>query len=127
MTADTITRLALAGLALVLGAAPAARAQDGAAAVPGNRYAVVNQTGAPLSCKYRVNSTASGGGGSSWQTAPPIAAGSEFTRTVQGPGESVSLDCNDGAGGGSVTVQPGRRYSAAKTDDGKVVVTRVRT
>ena len=126
MSPVTLTRLALASLASVLAAVPAL-AQD-AERVPGNKYVVVNQTSAPLTCRYRVNSAATGGGGGAWQEASPIAAGAEFNRTAQVPGESLSLDCNaEGARGQSATVQPGRRYGAAKTDGGKVVVSRMRT
>lgn len=111
---------------LVLLAATPALAQD-AARVPGNQYLVANQTDAPLTCRYRVNSIATGGGGTTWQQASPVAAGGAFTRTVRDPGESLSLDCNAGdAGAKSVTVQPGRRYSATQNSDGKVVVARVR-
>ena len=119
------SRLALLGAAAALAASPAL-AQD-AARVPGNRYVVANQTGAPLTCRYRVNSIATGGAVGRWRDAAPVAAGGEFTRTVQDPGESLSLDCNAGdAGARSVAVQPGRRYSATQNGDGKVVVARVR-
>ena len=125
MTPVTLPRLALMSLVSLALAAPAL-AQD-AARVPGNKYVVVNETSAPLACRYRVNSIATGGGGSSWQDANPVAAGDEFTRTAQDPGESLSLDCNaDDARAKSATVQPGRRYSATRNTDGKVVVARVR-
>jgi hypothetical protein len=128
MTCDSIRRLALMSLTPVLAAtAVPALAQD-AGRVPGNKYVVVNQTSAPLTCRYRVNSIATGGGGSGWQDAAPIAAGAEFTRTAEVPGESVSLECSDGdARGKSVTVQPGRRYSAERAGDGRLVVNRVRS
>ena len=113
----------LALLSLLV-AAPAL-AQD-AARVPGNKYSVVNATSAPLACRYRVNSIATGGGGGSWQQASPVAAGAAFTRTVRDPGESLSLDCNGDAGARTVAVQPGRRYGATANSDGKVVVARVR-
>ena len=128
MTPRSIARLALAGLALT--AASALQAQDEAARVPGNKYAVVNQTGGELACRYRVNSAMGGGaaGAATWQATDPIAAGAEFSRTVQGPGESVSLDCDpEGARGDPFTVQPGKRYRVTKGDDGRIAVTRVRT
>ena len=112
-------------LVLMSIAATPALAQD-AARVPGNQYLVANQTGAPLTCRYRVNSIATGGGGGSWQQASPVAAGEAFTRTVRDPGESLSLDCNGDAGARTVAVQPGRRYGATRNGDGKVVVARLR-
>jgi hypothetical protein len=126
VTTSRLARVSLIpALAATLATTPT-QAQE-AERLPGNRYAVANQTGAPLTCRYRVNSIASGGGGGSWQAASPIAAGGEFTRTAQEPGESLTLDCNaDDPRGKAATVQPGRRYSAEKNSDGKVVVARVR-
>jgi hypothetical protein len=127
MTCDSLPRLALASLAPVLALAVSPALAQDAAPVPGNRYLVVNQTSAPLTCRYRVNSIATGGGGGQWQDASPVAAGGAFTRTVQDPGESLSFDCNAGdARARSVALQPGLRYSATQNSDGKVVVARVR-
>ena len=120
----SLPRLALASLALTLAFTPALA--DDAARVPGNRYVVVNQTQAPLTCRYRINSISGGGSGSLWQDASPIAAGAEFNRVAQAPGETVSLACNAADARDSVTVVPGKRYTASRTDDGKVVVTRAR-
>jgi hypothetical protein len=122
MTPVSLKRLALASLASLLIATPALAQER----VPGNRYVVENQTAAPLACRYRVNSNAAGGGGGAWQKANPIAAGAEFTRTAQAPGESVSLNCNAEGSRSSVTVQPGQRYAATRADDGKVAIARVR-
>ena len=127
MTRDRSSRLALASLAALLAdtlaLAPASALAQDAARVPGNKYVVVNQTRAPLACRYRVNSGAGGGGAGRWQEASPVPAGGEFTRTAQAPGESVSLDCNAGEGQ-SATVQPGRRYNAVADEAGKVAITR---
>jgi hypothetical protein len=119
------TPLALACLALA--AAPLAAAD--APRLPGNRYAVANQTQSPLTCRYRVNSPSGGAMGSNtWRETPAIAAGGEFTRNAETGGETVSLDCNAAdAGGSPFTVRPGTRYNATRTDDGKVVVTRATT
>src|SRR5688572_31953095 len=93
----SLPRLALLSLTPMLAGALAAPAlAQGAERVPGNKYVVVNQTSAPLTCRYRVNSIATGAGGGPWQDVAPIAAGAEFTRTAEVPGESVSLDCAAG-------------------------------
>ncbi|HEY6817540.1 MAG TPA: hypothetical protein VI168_18540 [Croceibacterium sp.] len=133
MTCDMSPRLArrvallLPLLAGTLAAAPALAQEPAPARVANNQYVVVNQTDAPLTCRYRVGSAATGGGGS-WQAASPIAAGAAFTRTARDPGESFSFDCNAGdPRGKAVTVEPGRRYGATRNSDGKVVVTRVRS
>jgi len=128
MTAKTIARLAQASLAsvLVLAATPALNAQA-PERIPGTRYSVVNQTGDALSCRYRVNTAFGAGSAGGWQDRVPIAAGTEFTRTVQGPGETLSLDCAaEGERPTPATVQPGRRYAATRGEDGKVLVARVR-
>ncbi|HEY6815576.1 MAG TPA: hypothetical protein VI168_08560 [Croceibacterium sp.] len=127
MTCATIARLAAASLApvLVLAAAPALHAQA-PERVPGTRYSVVNQTGAALACRYRVNGAMTTGLGR-WQDPVPIAADAEFSRAVEGPGESLSLDCAaDGERPSPATVLPGRRYAATRGEDGKLVVARVR-
>ena len=119
-------RIPLTLASLVLAAAPLAAAD--APRLPGNRYAVANQTQAPLTCRYRVNSTGGGAMGSNgWHESPAIAAGGEFSRNAETPGETVSLDCDGDAGAKPFTVRPGTRYNATRTDAGAVAITRART
>jgi len=121
----TVHALAGFAAALALAATPVLAAADDAPRVRGDRYWVVNQTGAPLSCRFRVNSGGSGGSFdmSQWTSYPAIAEGGQFTRFVAGPGETITLDC--GSGAKQFTVRPGQGYNAAKAADGKLTITPV--
>ena len=104
-----------------LSAAPALASPAGAR-IPGTRYVVINNTGEPLTCRYRVN----GGDDRSWRSYRPVAAGDQLNLTAKVPGETVTLDCDGPAGGRNFTVRPGSAYRAFKNDLGKVAVTQVK-
>jgi hypothetical protein len=100
---------------MALAAAPLLAATE-AKTVKGTEYRVVNQTGAAISCRYRVNQ----GDDKSWQPYRAIPAGSRFSLRAKVPGETVALDCN--RGGRSYNVRPGALYRMYKNDAGKVAV-----
>ena len=113
--------LIAASLAVAALSAAPALASPAGARIPGTRYVVINNTGAPLTCRYRVNQ----GDNRSWRSYRPIPAGGQFTRTAQVPGETVTLDCDGPAGGRNYTVRPGSAYRAFKNAAGKVAVAEV--
>ena len=101
---------------MALAAAPVLAATE-AKSVKGTEYRVVNQTGAAISCRYRVNQ----GDDRSWQPYRSIPAGGRLSvRRAKVPGETVAIDCN--RSGRGYTVRPGALYRMYKNDAGKIAV-----